>query len=383
MKADYYELLGVQKGASEDELKKAYRKLARKYHPDVNKEASAEERFKEISEAYEVLSDPQKRAAYDQFGHAGMNGAGGFGGFGGFEGGFEGFGGLGDIFEAFFGGSMGGRPRRRGPERGADLRMDLEIGFREAIFGAEKTVTIQHLETCSDCFGTGAKEGSKISQCAMCKGMGQVQQMTRTPFGQFAQVATCPKCKGEGQTIDQPCPTCRGEGKRQASKQVKVPVPAGVDTGARLRLSGQGDAGSRNGPAGDLFLVLHVEPDKTFKRRDTELYVSVPISYTQAVLGAEIEVPTLDGPQKMKVAPGTPTGTVQAIKGQGVPYLNDGRRRGDLHVELVVAVPTHVSHEEAELLRRLEELRTASGDGHSSGGTGILDGLKKAFGAKG
>lgn len=378
MKADYYELLGLQKGASEDELKKAYRKLARKYHPDVNKDEGAEERFKEISEAYEVLSDPQKRQAYDQYGHAGM---GGFdGGFGGFEG--QGFGGFADIFEAFFGGNMGGRSRRRGPERGADLRLDLEIGFRDAIFGAEKTVNIQHLESCGDCFGTGAKEGSQVSTCSMCKGQGQIQQMTRTPFGQFAQVTTCPKCKGEGQVIDSPCPTCRGEGKKQASKQLKVKVPAGVDTGARLRVTGEGDAGSRNGPSGDLFIVLHAGTDKTFQRRDTELFTSFPISYTQAVLGAEVEVPTLDGPHKLKIPAGTQTGAVFSVKGQGVPYLSDPRRRGDLHVEVFVEVPTAVSDEETELLKRLEELRRQR-QGDKAGTGGLFDGLKKAFGGKG
>lgn len=380
MKADYYELLGLQKGASEDEVKKAYRKLARKFHPDVNKEAGAEEKFKEITEAYEVLSDAQKRAAYDQFGHAGP----GFGGYGGFEGGgfggFEGgFGGLGDIFEAFFGGAQGGRQRRRGPERGSDLRLDLDITFRDAIFGAEKTIDIKHLESCGSCFGTGAKEGSQISRCATCKGQGQVQQMTRTPFGQFAQITTCPKCKGEGQTIDQPCPSCKGDGKKEVAKQLKVKIPAGVDTGARLRVSGEGDAGTRNGPAGDLFIVLHVGSDKTFQRRDTELFQSFPISFGQAALGAEVEVPTLEEPQKLKIPAGTQTGTIFTIKGQGVPHLNAPSRRGDMHVEVYVQVPTQLSAEETELLERLEELRTGKHDKHAKG-SGLLDGIKKAFG---
>lgn len=377
MKADYYELLGVEKGVGDDDLKKAYRKLARKYHPDVNKEAEAEARFKEISEAYEVLSDPQKRAAYDQYGHAGMGGfESGFGG--GFDGGFGGFG---DIFEAFFGGmgGQGGRgARRRGPERGSDLRYDMEIDFREAVFGVEKTVDIQHLETCNDCFGTGAKEGSQISKCSQCKGAGQVQTVTRTPFGQFAQVTTCPRCKGEGQTIDQPCPTCKGEGKRAANKQLKVKIPAGVDTGARLRVTGEGDSGSRNGPPGDLFIVLHVQPDKVFQRRDTELFQTFAISYAQAVLGAEVEVPTLEGNQKLKIPPGTQNGAVFSLRGQGVPYLNDPRRRGDLHVEVYVQVPTSVNDEEIELLKRLEEIRTGEKQG-----SGFLGGIKKALGGKG
>jgi molecular chaperone DnaJ len=381
MKADYYELLGLSKGASEDELRKAYRKLARKYHPDVNKEDGAEERFKEIAEAYEVLNDPQKRAAYDQFGHAGLGGQGGFGGFeGGFEGFSGGFGGLGDIFEAFFGGQAGGRPRRRGPERGADLRLDLEITFREAIFGTEQTVDIRHLEQCGSCFGTGAKEGSQISRCATCKGQGQIQQMTRTAFGQFAQVTACPRCKGEGQTIDQPCPSCKGDGKKQTDKQLKVKIPAGVDTGARLRVSGEGDAGNRGGPSGDLFIVLHSGSDKEFQRRDTELFQAYPISYTQAALGAEVEIPTLEEPQKLKIPAGTQNGTVFTIKGQGVPYLGDARRRGDMHVEVFVAVPTNVSDEETELLHRLEELRTGQHERHHGG---LFDGLKKkVFGGK-
>lgn len=382
MKADYYELLGVAKGASEDDLKKAFRKLARKYHPDVNKDPGAEEQFKAISQAYDVLSDPQKRAAYDQYGHQAFEG--GPGGFGGFEGSFggAGFGNFADIFEAFFGGMAGGGgrgPRRRGPERGSDLRFDLEIGFKEAVFGVEKRIEIHHLESCDTCFGTGAKEGSQISTCAMCKGTGQVQQMTRTPFGQFAQVATCPKCKGEGQTIDAPCPKCQGAGRQSVSKQLLVKVPAGVDTGARLRVQGEGDVGVRGGPAGDLFIVLHAGTDPHFARRDTEIYAEAALSYPQLVLGAEIEVPTLEGHHKLKVPAGTPVGTVFTVRGQGVPYLGDARRRGDLHVEVGVAVPKSVSPEEADLLRQLEALRTGEG---GKGGHGLLDDLKKALGGK-
>jgi len=375
MKADYYELLGLPKGASEDDIKKSYRKLARKYHPDVNKEKGAEDKFKSITEAYEVLSDPQKKAMYDQYGHAGPGG-------GGFEGGFDfsgfGGGGLGDIFEAFFGGGLGGRARRRGPERGSDLRLDLDICFRDAIFGAEKTVDIKHLETCTACTGSGAKKGTQASACSTCKGQGQVQQVTRTPFGQFAQSAICPRCKGEGQTIDSPCTSCRGEGKKTADKQLKVKIPPGVDSGARLRVTGEGDAGSRNGPPGDLFIVLHVLADKQFKRRDTELYLSVPISYAQAALGAEIEVPTMEEPQKLTIPAGTQTGTVFSLRGHGVPHLVAAQRRGDLHVEVVVQVPTQLSAEETELLERLEELRT--GKTEKRGHSGILDGIKKAFG---
>jgi molecular chaperone DnaJ len=273
---------------------------------------------------------------------------------------------------------MGGRSRRRGPERGSDLRLDLDITFRDAIFGAEKTVDIKHLETCATCTGSGAKKGTQASSCSTCKGQGQVQQIHRTPFGQFAQSAICPRCKGEGQTIDNPCTACRGEGKKTSDKQLKVKIPPGVDTGARLRVTGEGDAGSRNGPPGDLFIVLHVLSDKQFKRRDTELYLSIPISYAQAALGTEIDVPTMEEPQKLLIPAGTQTGTVFDLRGHGVPYLGASQRRGDLHVEVVVQVPTHLTPEEIELLERLEELRT--GKAEKRGHSGILDGIKKAFG---
>jgi molecular chaperone DnaJ len=372
MKQDFYEVLELRKGASEDDIKKSYRRLARKYHPDVNKDPGAEDRFKAVTEAYEVLGDAQKRAMYDQYGHAGP----GFEGFPG-GGGFDATN-LGDIFEAFFGGGMGGRQRRRGPERGADLRLDLEISFRDAVFGAEKTVDIRHLESCEPCGGSGAKKGTSATTCSTCKGQGQVQQIARTPFGQFAQSTICQRCRGEGQVIETPCSSCKGQGKRNAEKQLKVKIPPGVDTGARLRVSAEGDAGSRNGPPGDLYIVLHVAPDKRFERRDTELFVSVPISFGQAALGAELEVETLDAPQPLRVPAGTQTGASFTLRGLGVPHLVNPQRRGDLHVEVVVQVPTQLTDEERELLERLEELRTGRSDRRSQGG--LLDNIKKALG---
>jgi len=381
MKADYYELLGIAKGANDDAIRRAYRKMARKYHPDVNKEPDAESKFKEVSEAYEVLNDPQKRAVYDQYGHAGFNQGGGFGGD---YGGFGDFGGLGDIFDAFFGGGQGGRSRRRGPERGADLRLDITLGFREAIFGTEKTLDIPHLERCQPCGGSGAKEGTQPQSCSQCKGAGQIQQVSRSPFGQFAQVVTCPACKGEGQQIENPCGTCRGKGKHQVNQQVKVTVPPGVDNGARLRLTGKGDAGGRGGPHGDLYIVIHVAADETLQRRDADLFRSFAISYSQAVLGADVKVPLLvqsDDPQfhDLKIPAGTQTGTVFSVRQQGVPHLNDPRRRGDLHVEIFIAVPAAVSEEERELLERLEALRTGEEKHHGGLLDNIKDGLKQLW----
>lgn len=363
-KRDYYEVLGVSKSAGEADLKKAYRNLARQYHPDVNKTAEAEAMFKEITEAYEVLSDPQKRAAYDQYGHAGVNMGGG-----GPGGGFEGFGGAGfgfnDIFEAFFGGGMGGGGRRgpSGPERGSDLRLDLEVAFRDAIFGTETEIAIAHLAGCDTCHGSGAAPGSEVTTCGTCRGMGQVQQSQRTPFGSFTQVAVCPKCQGEGKMAENPCKDCRGQGRKKVSKQLKVKIPAGVDTGARLRVSGEGDAGSRGGPAGDLYVVLFVLPDgeHRFERRDTDLYTEAAVDYTDAALGAEIEVPTLEGTTRITMPAGTQPGTVFRLKGKGVPHLGDSRRRGDLHVAVKLEVPTQLSSDETTLLKRLAALRGRHG----------------------
>lgn len=374
-KRDYYEVLEIARGASDDEIKKAYRKLARQYHPDINKQPGAEERFKEVSEAYEVLSDAQKRARYDQFGHAAAGGQGGFEG-------FEGFGGFSDIFEAFFGGGApgGAQRRRRGPERGADLRFDLDLPFTEAVFGVERTIDIHHLEKCDDCSGSGAKDGSQVTTCGLCQGTGQITQSQRTIFGQFSQVAACPKCNGEGRVIETPCPTCKGAGRNKKSKKLSVKVPAGVDTGARLRVTGEGDVGPKGGPAGDLYIVLHVEADERFERQDTELFYTEAITFPQAALGDEVSVPTLEGNETIKIPAGTQHGTVFVLKGQGVPYLGDPRgRRGDLHVEVKIAVPTKLSEEEGDLLRRYDELSKKKAEHH---GLNWMEMLKSALGGK-
>ena len=357
-KKDYYEVLGVNKGANENDLRKAYRNLAKTYHPDINKTEEAEEKFKEISEAYEILSDTDKRSRYDQFGHAGFSGGGGAGGF---EGGFGGFSDLGDIFETFFGGGgrSRGRARQQGPERGSDLRMDMEVNFKDAIFGIEKEIPLRHLENCDTCSGNGATPGTKIITCQTCGGAGQVQQTQKTLFGTFASVGPCPKCQGAGKFPESTCKPCNGKGKINKEKKLKIKIPAGVDNGARIRVPGEGDMGERGGGAGDLYVVLHVGDDKTntFERRDNDVYSEVAIAYHQAALGDEVEVPTLDGFTAIDVPAGTPTGKVFTLRGKGVPVLGtDGRRRGDLHIIINIAVPQKLSSEESRLLKELASL---------------------------
>lgn len=348
MKRDYYEVLGVGKGAGETEIKQAYRKLARQYHPDVNPgNKEAEEKFKEATEAYDVLSDPEKRSRYDQFGHAGVdpNQAGG---------GFD-MGGFGDIFDMFFGG--GGAQRRGGPQRGADLRYDMTLSFEEAVFGVEKTIQIPRQEICPDCHGSGAADGTHPSTCSQCHGTGQVKTAQRTPFGQFQTVRTCPACQGEGKIISTPCKTCSGQGKVRRVKEIKINVPAGSEDGLNLRLSGDGEAGAKGGPPGDLYIVLHVKPHKFFEREGNDVYCEVPITFVQAALGAEIEVPTLDGSVKMKVPEGTQTATVFRLKGHGVPYRR-GNGRGDQHVRVLVTTPTKLNEKQKELIREFGEAAT-------------------------
>jgi len=372
-KRDYYEVLGLERGASDADIKRSYRKLARQYHPDVNNEPQAEEIFKEVSEAYTILSDPQRRAGYDRFGHA-ASGAGGFGG--GFEGGggFGGFGGLGYIFEAFFGGSRGdpfqgqqGGGGRSRVERGSDLRLDLQIAFREAIFGVEREIEVQHLEHCEVCDGKGMEPGTQLTSCPTCRGSGQIQQHQRTAFGTFTHIATCPKCQGQGNFAEHPCKTCKGKGRSNQRKTLKVNVPAGVDTGVRLCMNGYGDAGAQGGPAGDLYLVLHVQPDSDgrFQRRDNDIYTEVPIGYAQAALGDRVEIPTLEGPTKFEIPAGTQPGTTFKLRNKGVPYLNSPATRGDLYFKVNVAVPTEVNPEQRELLKNLHELEKGLGTGFS------------------
>ena len=364
-KRDYYEVLGLNKGANENDLRKAYRNLAKTYHPDINKTPEAEQKFKEISEAYEILSDSDKRSRYDQFGHAGFSG-GGAGGFGGFEGGFGGFSDLGDIFDTFFGGGGRGGSRGRkqaGPERGSDLRLDIEVEFKEAIFGVERELNIKHLENCDVCSGNGAKPGTKIITCETCGGHGQVQQTQKTLFGTFSSIAPCPKCNGVGKFPETPCKPCGGKGKVNKDKKLKIKIPAGVDSGARIRVQNEGDMGERGGGPGDLYVVLHVgeDPDEIFERRDNDVYAELSLAYHQVALGDEVEVPTLEGTTNIDIPAGTPAGKVFTLRGKGVPILGtDGRRRGDLHLITNVAVPQKLSSDETRLLKELASLSKPS-----------------------
>lgn len=360
-KRDYYEVLGVSKTATQDELKKAYRKLARKYHPDLNKDnEEAAEKFKECNEAYSVLSDDQKRAQYDQFGHAafengGMGGGGGFGG----AGGFGGFGGSGmeDIFDMFFGGQggRGGSRAKTGPQRGADLRFDLEITFEEAAFGLEKEINLYRDETCDHCHGEGAEPGSKVESCPECNGTGYVRFTQNTMFGQMVNERPCSRCKGEGKIISEPCKECRGKGTVKRNKKLKVKIPAGVDNGSRLRVSGEGEAGAKGGPNGDLYVYLYVKPHKFFERDGTTVLCEVPINIVQATLGADIKVPTLDGQVTMKVPEGTQPGKVLRLKGKGIPSLRGGSR-GDQLVRIKVVVPTKLSEKQKDALRKFADI---------------------------
>ena len=360
-KRDYYEVLGVSKTATQDELKKAYRKLAKKYHPDLNKDnEEAAEKFKECNEAYSVLSDDQKRAQYDQFGHAafengGMGGGGGFGG----AGGFGGFGGSGmeDIFDMFFGGQggRGGSRAKTGPQRGADLRFDLEITFEEAAFGLEKEINLYRDETCDHCHGEGAEPGSKVESCPECNGTGYVRFTQNTMFGQMVNERPCSRCKGEGKIISEPCKECRGKGTVKRNKKLKVKIPAGVDNGSRLRVSGEGEAGAKGGPNGDLYVYLYVKPHKFFERDGTTVLCEVPINIVQATLGADIKVPTLDGQVTMKVPEGTQPGKVLRLKGKGIPSLRGGSR-GDQLVRIKVVVPTKLSDKQKDALRKFADI---------------------------
>lgn len=360
-KRDYYEVLGVSKTATQDELKKAYRKLARKYHPDLNKDnAEAAEKFKECNEAYSVLSDEQKRAQYDQFGHAafengGMGGGGGFGG----AGGFGGFGGSGmeDIFDMFFGGQggRGGRSSKAGPQRGADLRFDLEISFEEAAFGLEKEINLYRDEVCDHCHGEGAEPGSKVETCPECNGSGYVRFTQNTMFGQMVNERPCSRCKGEGKIISEPCKECRGKGTVKRNKKLKVKIPAGVDNGSRLRVSNEGEAGAKGGHSGDLYVYLYVKPHKFFERDGTTVLCEVPINIVQATLGADIKVPTLDGQVTMKIPEGTQPGKVMRIKGKGIPSLRNSSR-GDQLVRIKVVVPTKLSDKQKDALRKFADI---------------------------
>lgn len=346
---DYYDILGVPRGATDDEVKKAFRRLAQQWHPDVNREPGADERFKEINEAYQVLSDPQRRQQYDTFGRAGVGGSGaeGFGPFGGFSG-------FGDIFDAFFGGAQAGTRRGR-PPAGADLRYDLRLGFEESIRGTEKEISFSALGRCDACEGSGAAPGTAPVTCTGCGGSGEVRQVRQTMLGQMVNVTSCPTCRGLGRTIATPCTACRGEGRAERRRTLRVTIPAGIDDGHQIRLSGEGETGPRGGVPGNLYVVVHVEPHPQLRREETELYYALPVSITQAALGARITVPTPDGPETVEIRPGTQHGAEIRLRGRGVPHLRRTNVRGDLHVLVDLKVPTRLSARQRELLEELAE----------------------------
>jgi len=360
-KRDYYEVLGVGKGASEDELKKAYRKLAKQYHPDLHPgDKDAEAHFKEISEAYEVLSDADKRSRYDRYGFAGVDpsygagaGADGFGGFGG--GGFGGFDfDLGSMFDSFFGGSAGGASRRNAPQKGDSLKATVTLSFEEAAFGCKKTIEIHRTEQCDTCGGTGAAKGSSPETCSTCHGSGQVKTAQRTPLGVFSSTQPCSACHGTGKIIKNPCKDCRGNGVVRKKRTIEVSIPAGIDDGQTISLRGQGSCGINGGPSGDLYVTVQLRPHPFFTRRGYDVMTELPVSYVEATLGAEVEVLTLDGKVRYDIPEGTQSGTVFRLRGKGIQNLNS-KVRGDHYVKVNVEVPKNLNHKQKELLRAFGE----------------------------
>lgn len=374
---DYYEVLGLDRSASAEEIKKAYRNLAKKYHPDFNKDdREAEKKFNEIKEAYDVLIDPQKRDQYDRFGHQeSFAGRGsGFEGFGGFN-----FGGIDDIFEQFFGG-MGGRRRPPGPEQGNHLRYDLDITLEEAFHGGTKEIRIPRTESCPECSGTGAKTGTNPETCPTCRGTGQQQVSRNTMFGRFMSVQVCSQCRGEGKIIRNPCSACSGQGRVVKDRKIEVKIPVGIEDGTHLRISGGGEAGLRGGPPGDLYVVIKIRPHKKFQRQASDLILEVPISISQAALGVEMEVPTIDSTATLRVPEGTQHDTTFRLKGHGMPHLR-GSGKGDLRVKVKLNVPRRLSPRQKELLMELAQL---SGEEAGLDNKGLIDrvkdGVKDAFG---
>ncbi len=349
-KRDYYEVLDVNKDASEDEIKKAYRQAAKKYHPDLNPDdKEAEVSFKEATEAYEILTDPNKRSRYDRFGHAGVDPSAG-----GYD---QGFGGFGDIFEDIFdifGGGFSSNGRRSGPTRGPDLRYNLNLEFREAVFGVEKEIQVRRTETCSVCSGSGAKPGTSKKTCQTCQGRGEVRYAQQTPFGQFVRTSPCDVCNGTGEIIEEKCDNCQGHGKEIKTKKIKVNIPAGVDTGSIISMRGQGEAGDKGGPSGDLYIYIQAMEDRVFDRSGNNLYLSIPISFTEAALGGEIEIPTLEEIEKFQIPQGTQTGTEFRLKNKGVPNLK-GYGRGDLYFTVDIKVPTKLTDSQKDLLKKFSE----------------------------
>jgi len=344
-KPDYYDVLGVPRGASPEEVKKAFRKLAMQHHPDRNKSEDAHERFKEINEAYEVLGDPERRAMYDRFGHAGAEQA--------FGRGFEGFnfGGFGDIFDAFFGGATA---QRRGPRKGTDLRQRVTLTFEEAAFGTERTVEVPSVELCERCNGLRAEPGSQPEKCTNCDGTGELRRVQTSVFGQFVNVAMCDRCRGEGRIVTHPCKSCRGTGFEKRTRKLEVKFPAGVDDGNQMRLAGEGEVGLHGGPRGNLYVQIQVKPHKHFQRDGDDLVYNLEMNIAQAALGSEVEVPTLDGAEPLRISPGTQSGEVFVLRGKGIPHLRS-HGRGDLLVHMQVVTPKDLTPEQKDLLAKLAE----------------------------
>ena len=362
-KKDYYEVLGVNKNSTDDEIKKAYRKLARKYHPDLNRDdpKTAEAKMKEINEAYDVLKDKEKRAQYDQFGHAAFSGAGyGQGTYTGninmddIFGHMGDMGGFGDIFEQFFNPGGGRSRQKRGPQRGADLRYDLQITFEEAAFGKEMSIKVPRMETCEECGGTGAKKGTKPDECPDCHGTGMRQTTTRTPFGTIANARPCERCHGTGQIVKNPCEHCHGRGKIQVRRDINLKIPRGIDEGQRLRIQGGGQAGERGGAPGDLYVYINIKPHKIFTRQGTDVYCEIPITFVQAALGAKIDAPTIDGKVELTIPEGTQSGEVMRIRGKGIPVLRS-EDRGDEFIKIKVLTPRNLTSKQKNLLREFED----------------------------
>lgn len=367
-KADYYDTLGVSRDATPEEIKKAFRRLAMKHHPDRNKKEDAHDRFKAINEAYEILSDDERRARYDRFGHAGVDPSLGGQGFEGFS-----FGGFGDIFDAFFGGT---NSRRRGPRRGADLRQEVTLTFEEAAFGVEKTVEVTGTEPCSTCNGLGAEPGTEPVRCENCGGKGEVRRVQQSVFGQFVSVATCDRCGGEGRVIKQRCHQCRGTGQEQRTRRLQVKFPAGIDDGSQMRLSGEGEPGLYGGPRGNLYLAVSVQPHEHFQRDGDDLIYQLELNIAQAALGDQVEVPTLDDTESLRIPSGTQSGEVFVLRGSGVPHLRSSGR-GDLLVRAQVVTPKDLTPRQAELLA---ELADSLGTDLSPDDKGILNRIKDALG---
>ena len=373
-KRDYYDVLGISRGASEEDVRKAFRRLALEYHPDRNKKEGAEERFKEINEAYQVLSDAKRRAAYDRFGHEGVSGNGGRG----FEG-FDNFGGFGDIFDAFFGSGFGTRSGARRVRRGADLRCVIGIEFEEAAFGAEKEFEVRRMERCERCGGDRSEPGKRPSTCANCKGAGQVRRAHQSVFGQFVQMATCGTCRGEGSVIAHPCSGCAGSGRQRRDRKLAVSIPAGIEDGTQIRLTGEGEPGTNGAPPGDLYVSVNVDEHPLFERDGYDLYLSLPLNVAQATLGAVVKIPTLGGEAELDIPAGTQSGQRFRLRGKGIAHLNSGRR-GDQLVQIVVTTPRSLTEEQRRLFRELSEsleVEPIDGDGD---GKGWFDRLKDVLG---